>query len=95
MRKILIIIIILVNTLSFAQVTYDPLSPPNTYQNNDNPNYWKNKMPHPGYWQQDVYYNIKANIDEHTDIISAEQELIYTNNSPDNLDVVYFHLFLP
>ena len=41
------------------EVIYNPLSPPNTYQNIDNPNYWKNKMPHPGYWQQDIHYNIK------------------------------------
>ena len=33
-----------------------------TYQNTDNPNYWKNKMPHKGYWQQDVHYVIKAKI---------------------------------
>ena len=50
-------------------------------------------MPHKGYWQQDVHYIIKAKIDEETDIISANQELIYTNNSPDTLDVVYFHLY--
>ena len=31
---------------------YNPLLPPNTYTNSDNPNYWKNKMPHEGYWQQ-------------------------------------------
>ena len=47
-------------------------------------------MPHAAYWQQDVYYNIKAKIDEETDIITATQKLIYTNNSPDKLDIVYF-----
>tara|TARA_B100000925_G_scaffold102750_1_gene75540 strand:- start:127 stop:3411 length:3285 start_codon:yes stop_codon:yes gene_type:complete len=72
---------------------YNPLSEPNTYQNGDNPNYWKNKKPHKGYWQQDIHYIIKAKIDEETDIISANQELIYTNNSPDTLDAVYFHLY--
>ena len=50
-------------------------------------------MPNKAYWQQDVYYNIKAKIDEETDIISATQQLIYTNNSPDDLNVVYFHLY--
>ena len=69
---------------------YNPLAPPNTYQNADNPNYWKNKMPNKGYWQQDVYYNIKANIDEETDIINATQKLTYWNNSPDKLDFVFF-----
>ncbi|MDA0682135.1 MAG: M1 family aminopeptidase [Bacteroidetes bacterium] len=93
MKKALIIAILLVSTLTYAQEKYNPLAPPNTYQNTDNPNYWKNKMPHKAYWQQDVYYNIKATIDEETDIITATEQLTYTNNSPDELDVVYFHLY--
>jgi aminopeptidase N len=108
MKNTLLIATLILSTLTFAQdslltsltetVTlkkekYNPLSKPNTYQNTDNPNYWKNKMPHAAYWQQDVYYNIKAKIDEETDIISATEKLTYTNNSPDELDVVYFHLY--
>ena len=94
MKKFLILnISLLISLLSLGQTKYNPLLPPNTYQNIDNPNYWKNKMPHPGYWQQDVYYNIKANIDETTDIIDATQSLTYTNNSPDQLHYVYFHLY--
>ena len=50
-------------------------------------------MPNKDYWQQDVYYDIKADIDEITDIITAEQKLVYWNNSPDELDIVYFHLY--
>ncbi len=80
-------------TISLKQIQYNPLAPPNTYQNTDNPNYWKNKMPNKAYWQQDVDYTIKAKIDEETDIITANQRLIYTNNSPDELDIVYFHLY--
>ena len=76
-----------------AQNTYNALSAPNTYRNADNPNYWKNKMPHAAYWQQDVYYNIKASIDEKTNILTATESLTYWNNSPDDLDVVYFHLY--
>jgi aminopeptidase N len=109
MKNILLIATLIVSNLTSAQdslltsVTdtiisikkerYNPLDQPNTYQNTDNPNYWKNKMPHAAYWQQDVYYNIKAKIDEETDIISATEQLTYTNNSPDDLDVVYFHLY--
>ena len=81
------------DTVSLKQERYNPLAPPNTYQNIDNPNYWKNKMPNKAYWQQDVDYTIKANIDEETDIITATEQLTYTNNSPDELDVVYFHLY--
>ncbi|MBT6650253.1 MAG: M1 family peptidase, partial [Flavobacteriales bacterium] len=93
MKNILLVAILFVSTLSFAQEKYNALAKPNTYQNTDNPNYWKNKMPHAAYWQQDVYYNIKAKIDEETDIISATEQLTYTNNSPDELNVVYFHLY--
>ena len=81
------------DTTSIKQEKYNPLAPPNTYQNSDNPNYWKNKMPHKAYWQQDVYYNIKARIDEETDIITATEQLTYTNNSPDELNIVYFHFY--
>ena len=81
------------DTTSIKQEKYNPLAPPNTYQNSDNPNYWKNKIPHKAYWQQDVYYNIKARIDEETDIITATEQLTYTNNSPDELNIVYFHLY--
>jgi hypothetical protein len=55
--------------------------------------YWKNKMPFAGYWQQDVAYKIKANIDETTDIVGGEEELTYFNNSPDTLHFVYFNLY--
>ena len=93
MKKLITIVLIFIFQISFAQEIYNPLSSPNTYQNEDNPNYWKNKPPNKSYWQQDVHYIIKAKIDEHTDIIDATQKLIYTNNSPDELDVVYFHLY--
>ena len=52
----------------------------------------ENKAPL-GYWQQDIHYTIKANIDETKDIIDANQTLVYWNNSPDELNVLYFHLY--
>jgi len=93
MKHLLSTLLLFFTILSFAQEKYNPLAKPNTYQNIDNPNYWKNKMPHPGYWQQDVHYRIKANIDETTDIIDADQTLTYWNNSPDDMNFVYFHLY--
>lgn len=91
-KSIYIILFSLVLFSAFAQ-KYDPLNKPNTYRNKDNPNYWKNKMPFPGYWQQDVYYNIKAEVSERSHVISATEELTYWNNSPDTLHFVYFHLY--
>lgn len=65
----------------------------NYFRSKSNPYYWKNRMPHEGYWQQDVHYTIKANIDEKTDIVDASETLIYHNNSPHDLDRVYFNLY--
>ncbi|MES2838424.1 MAG: M1 family metallopeptidase [Bacteroidota bacterium] len=92
MKNILFIIFCLQISHGFSQ-NYNPNLPPNTYQNSDNPYYWKNRKPHAAYWQQDVYYNIKAFINDSTDIITAKQELTYWNNSPDTLTYVYFHLY--
>ncbi|MBI2967095.1 MAG: M1 family metallopeptidase [Bacteroidetes bacterium] len=74
-------------------IRYDPIHPPNTYRHPGNPHYWKNRPPFPGYWQQDVYYKIKADLNESTDIITADEEVIYWNNSPDTLRFVFFHLY--
>lgn len=63
------------------------------YRSRNNAMYWKNHPPYLGYWQQDVYYKLKANIDDGTDIIDGTEELIYWNNSPDTLTFVYFHLY--
>src|ERR1044071_2650968 len=63
------------------------------YRSRSNPDYWKNRPPYLGYWQQDTYYKIKANISDVTDIIDGTEELTYWNNSPDTLTFVYFHLY--
>jgi aminopeptidase N len=55
--------------------------------------YWKNHQPHAGYWQQDVHYAIKAEVDDKKLQIIGEEELIYVNNSPDTLYEVFFHLY--
>lgn len=63
------------------------------YRSVTNPLYWKNRKPYEGYWQQDVHYNIIADLNDSTDIISAKEELTYWNNSPYDLSFVYFHLY--
>lgn len=71
--------------VSFAQL--------DQYTSEQNKFYWKNRKPTTDYWQQDVYYNIKAAIDEKTDIISGVEELAYRNNSPDTLKFIFMHLY--
>jgi hypothetical protein len=47
-----------------------------------------------GYWQQEVHYKIDAEFRPKEDKIIGQQTLIYSNNSPDTLNTVYFHLYL-
>jgi aminopeptidase N len=58
-----------------------------------NPLYWKNRKPDAAYWQQDVHYTINARMDEDDHRIDGEETLAYTNNSPDTLREVFFHLY--
>ncbi|MBI3233524.1 MAG: M1 family peptidase, partial [Bacteroidetes bacterium] len=64
-----------------------------TYRNEYNPYYWKNRSPKGGYWQQDVHYSIKAKLDDASDIVDASEVLTYYNNSPDTLKEIFFHLY--
>lgn len=63
------------------------------YRSSTNPLYWKNRKPYDGYWQQDVHYIIKAEINDSTDILSGTEELTYWNNSPYDISYVYFNLY--
>jgi len=68
MKQFCVLFLLIATTFSSLYAQYDPLTPPNTYTSEDNPNYWKNKKPYEGYWQQDVHYVISAYIDETTDM---------------------------
>jgi hypothetical protein len=80
-------------SLGIFSSIYCQAQPANNFATPSNNLYWKNRKPFEGYWQQDVHYKIKAEVDEKTDIITATEELTYTNNSPDTLAFVYFHLY--
>lgn len=45
------------------------------------------------YWQQHVDYKMEVAMDVKTYQYKGNQELVYTNNSPDTLRKVYYHLF--
>ena len=44
-------------------------------------------------WQQHIDYKINAALDVTTNLVKGTEELIYTNNSPDTLRKVYFHMY--
>lgn len=85
---ILLPFLLIIPVIGFTQSFHD-----NAYRNIENKMYWQNRKPHAAYWQQDVAYKIKADINERTNIINANEELTYWNNSPDTLHFVYFHLY--
>lgn len=91
-RSLLLLICLLLAQCLHAQ-KWSHAYPPNTYRSADNPYYWKNRPPYPGYWQQDTYYNIKVSLDDSTDILDGSETLTYWNNSPDDLPFVFFHLY--
>jgi len=97
LQKIVLFVMIGITTAASAQqgkILGDAFTKPAySYRSAENPYYWKNKKPFDGYWQQDVHYIIKAEIDETTDIITGDVTLTYYNNSPDALPFVYFHLY--
>ena len=52
-----------------------------------------NKQPYPGYWQQHVDYKMEIDMDVETFQYRGKQILTYTNNSPDVLNKVFYHLY--
>ncbi len=49
-------------------------------------------QPGPGYWQNRADYKISVKLDEINNEISGEDQITYTNNSPDNLSYVWLQL---
>jgi hypothetical protein len=47
----------------------------------------------PSYWQQEVNYNIDVALNDKNHRLKGFLKLEYTNNSPDKLDFIWFHLW--
>jgi len=47
----------------------------------------------PDRWQQRVKYNMNVDVDVKTNLINGTEKLEYSNNSPEKLTKVYFHLY--
>jgi Peptidase family M1 domain len=46
-----------------------------------------------GYWQQQLRYTIKAELDEKGKTITGFETIVYKNNSPHTLDFIWFHIW--
>ena len=55
--------------------------------------FWATAQNNTSYWQQHVDYKMDVNMDVKNYQYTGNQELIYTNNSPDTLKRVFYHLF--
>ena len=45
------------------------------------------------YWQQAVDYTMDVDVDAQNFQYQGTQKLVYTNNSPETLDKVFYHLY--
>ncbi len=50
-------------------------------------------QPNPGYWQQHVDYTMEVDFNVENYQYSGTQKLIYTNNSPEEINKVYYHMY--
>ncbi len=49
---------------------------------------------HENYFQQYVRYHIDVSLDIDANLLRAEEKLLYVNNSPDSLSVLFFYLYI-
>lgn len=54
---------------------------------------WQNTYGQEDRWQQSVSYQMEVEMDVATNQYTGRQTIAYTNNSPDTLDRVFFHLY--
>ncbi len=45
------------------------------------------------YFQQNVRYSLDVTLDDHSHVLRGQERLVYTNNSPDTLSVLFIHLW--
>jgi hypothetical protein len=70
------------------RITFAPLilpDPVNSYRSGSG-------SPGPSYWQNEADYVMHANLDPAVKVLTNDEVITYTNNSPDNLDCLWIHL---
>ncbi len=73
-----------INTNKFRQLGNE-LPTPNTFRT-------ASGAPGSSYWQQQADYVMDVKIDEQKQVLSGEETITYTNNSPDNLEYLWLQL---
>jgi hypothetical protein len=73
---------------------YDPQSLFATgfYSGHSKPYHAANGAPAANYWQNRADYTLQAGLDTTTNVLTGEETLLYTNNSPDSLRSLWFQM---
>lgn len=75
-----------------SKYSYTEAFGPNFYTSGGTPYRSASGKPGPSYWQNSASYSIKANLNDQQDRISGTVQISYTNNSPEDLDFIWFQL---
>ncbi|WP_353183309.1 M1 family metallopeptidase [Parapedobacter lycopersici] len=75
-----------------SKYSYTEAFDPFFYTKNGNPYRSASGQPGPAYWQNTADYKISARLNEQAHEITGSITVEYTNNSPDELDFVWFQL---
>lgn len=75
-----------------SNYNYSEAFGPNFYTNTGTEYRSASGKPGPLYWQNAASYDIKAKLDDQLNKINGTVVVTYTNNSPENLDFVWFQL---
>lgn len=75
-----------------SEYSYTDAFGPGFYTHNGSKYRSASGKPGPQYWQNAASYNIKATLDDKANKIKGSLQITYTNNSPENLDFVWFQL---
>lgn len=88
------IIIIFTTIISFGQSVYDAKEAfnPQFYPYPGNDYRSASGEPGPKYWQNKADYKINSTLDTAKHTVTATTEIVYTNNSPDNLKFLWLQL---
>ncbi len=65
---------------------------PSFYANNGDEFRSASGKPGPNYWQNRADYQLRVSLDDKTDRISGSATIAYTNNSPDDMEFLWFQL---
>jgi len=95
-KGIIVLSLVAFSFQAFAQqksdYSYTEAFGPNFYTSNGTEYRSASGKPGPAYWQNAASYNIQARLDDKLDKITGKVQIVYTNNSPEDLDFIWLQL---